>query len=208
MANGNQPTKWTQEMTKPLKFWLVLSIPHRGEPTTWWADNEPDFCDTVMESYADSGFVVWEQTTAAEMAANFGVSPAHSMEEFRVEGAVRIFDLAQQYGWDTPLYRADKYNNDDGAIYQPDEISLLDACIAAAAHDVSGFYLCRNPDEYHDVYAELTGPNAPRVGQCGPRVAAAALKKEAISLEWIADQESDFDDDSDDDDGVYFDDDE
>ena len=95
--------------------------------------------DDLRRAAANSndGLIYFEQTTARELLNNeLGLSPETLRNSDESDIAWHIA-LAEAYGWDTPLYRADYMRLDDNglAIYDPTPIDELDAVIAYANHD-------------------------------------------------------------------------
>jgi len=155
---------------------IILSVPHRGDPRTWIAYGVDDYIVRASRAYISS--TVYEQTTVAKLLECFGEDDLPE-----IAGGIQIASLAP----DTVLYRAD-YLCGAGE-YQVEAIDELEAIDAAEAHDVSGWYRVNNPAEYHDLIERLTGPQAPRIGQCGPLRAAWALRRAALNLGWIAENQ-------------------
>jgi len=93
----------------------IVEINEQNRAHAWFAFDEQDFIRKVRVDHGQQpGIVIHAQTTASQL-------PAESAAE----------TLATQYGWDTPLYRAD-YLLGRG-VYQIEAVSELRACLAAVA---------------------------------------------------------------------------
>lgn len=155
---------------------IALEVPHMGEPQAYYVADADSLLRQCLEHNAMRDGEVYEETTAAQLADSMGeITPA-------------IAALIERYGMATPLYRADFLNGTLAADYSEAfggvPIDIVDACTAYLAHDLSGFRLVTE-DTLADVLADLEGPNAPRIGKCGPVAAARTLRREAIEIGWI-----------------------
>ncbi len=92
-----------------------------------------------------------------------------------------IFDLAAAHGWDATLTQAGWLLGEGN--YSAEPVDELKAAIAFWQDDLSGFWLVQSRAEAIDLLARLTGPQAPRVGKCGPEAAADVLAR-AMRDEW------------------------
>ena len=156
--------------------WYVLKIPHRGEPTAFRCSGRDDFIARHYAADRSLGGSIYQKTTPRELASDFGSNEKTIADDIGDDPFLQeIADLAQAYGWDTPMYRAD-YTREEGE-YSPEPIDEVDAISAWASHDLSAWYLCRSEAEVLEALATLEGEHAPRVGQCGPIRAAAVLRK-------------------------------
>lgn len=184
--------------------WIALSVPHMREPAAWTGyglRGEHGFATGVDAVLAMHGRMIYETGTAADLAqASIGddwrdvIAAINDDDDMGFERLIR--DTIAAHGEAVTLYRADYLMGDE--TYQVEPIDELEAYIAAAGHDDSGFWLVTTPAEAAELYTHLTGPDAPRVGKCGPLRAAAALRRAAIRLGWMTDT-ADADDDEDDD---------
>jgi hypothetical protein len=89
----------------------IVEINEQHRACAWFAFDEADFIRKVQVDHGTQpDMLIYAQTTARQLAAEA---------------------LAAQYGWDTPLYRAD-YLLGQGA-YQTEPVSELRASLAAVA---------------------------------------------------------------------------
>ena len=156
--------------------YIALEVPHERAPRAYYVPSADSLLRQCLEHNAMRDGVVYEETTAAELADSMGeITPA-------------IAALIERHGMATPLYRADFLNGtheaDDSQAYAAAPVDIVEACTAYLAHDLSGFRLVTE-DTLADVLADLEGPNAPRIGKCGPVAAARALRREAKMTGWI-----------------------
>jgi hypothetical protein len=126
---------------------LVVEVPYANLVRGWTAKNEADFCEKVKERYESKhcGEPVIERITLREIAV-LSESNVDAPEEDNAYD-LRLFALAKEHGWDTPLYRSDFINDDPvfGPIPAP-KIDELKAYKAALRDVVSGPWF-RGPDE-------------------------------------------------------------
>lgn len=161
--------------------WITLSVPHRGNPTAATFYGQDDFLARhyAAADQARCGKCVYVKTTARELARDQGTTP-EDIAAFaaKIDDAflVEILTLGGKHGWDTPLYRAD-YLHAEGE-YGPEPTDEVEAVSAWAGDDLSAWYLCRTSAEVTELLERLE-VNGPRIGQCGPVAAAAALRREA-----------------------------
>jgi hypothetical protein len=112
----------------------VVEFPHQARPTAWFAFDGEDFARKVEAKRADDRTIFFVATPRQQLES-VGCAPDSPGARTEYAG---IFDLAERYGWDTILYRAD-YLLGEG-VYQAEPASELDACVAAIAH---GLRACR-----------------------------------------------------------------
>jgi hypothetical protein len=165
--------------------WIVLEVPHRGEPVSYSGFDQSDYLSATHRAAENSDGVVFERTTARELAENhYGLTADHSAQAFEGEGATSVYELGVKHGWDRPLYRADWL--EDPGKYVTHAVDEVDAAVAYNGHDLSYYSLITTPDECREMLEYLEGDRAPRIGQCGPVRAASVLQQRAILLGWIA----------------------
>lgn len=163
--------------------WIALEVPHQGEPTAWSGFGVEMYLSLTYRRAERCDRVIYERVTVRELASLSGLMADATLDDFNEVGEAWIFDLALAHGWDTPLYRSDfagRYGE-----YSPNPIDEVEAAEAYNAHDLSSYSLVTSADECRDLLARLTGPNAPRIGKCGPVCAAWALRREAEEIGWI-----------------------
>jgi hypothetical protein len=171
-------------MSEEFGEFIVLQVPHRGDPWCWSGYGRESYLRRVYASTRYSAYgIIYDRSTPAELAqCNYGLSREDPPEEYNEAEAGWLFELAQKYGWDTPIYCAAYLTGEDQ--YTTEPIDELDAVIACDSRDCSYYRLITSEEQFREIYRELTGPNAPRTGQCGPLVAADALRAAAEEIGW------------------------
>ena len=161
---------------------IALEVPHQGEPQAYWVPDADRLLHQCLEHNATRDGVVYEEVTAANLV------------EWAGEVTPDIAALIERHGEHAPLYRADFLNGtleDDAAgQYSAEPIDVVDACTAYLGDDLSGFHLVTRDIDVKGIELQwlldyLEGPNAPRIGKCGPVAAARALRREAEAIGWI-----------------------
>lgn len=104
----------------------VIEFPEQGRAKSWFAFDRQDFTRKIYVSDTRQESEIFDVITSRELLELMDATPE--------TGNVRsnfpaICDLADQYGWDKPLYRAD-YLLGEG-VFQPEEVTEIDACAAA-----------------------------------------------------------------------------
>ncbi|HEX5373885.1 MAG TPA: hypothetical protein VFW84_14255 [Aquabacterium sp.] len=105
---------------------FVVEVPHVGEAHAWFAFDGEDLLSKVVVGDALSAWEIYDTATARELFALVGEVPGSEQARDTVPGMCR---LADAYGLDTPLYRAD-YLLERGC-YQPEGVRIEAACEAA-----------------------------------------------------------------------------
>ncbi|HUL13680.1 MAG TPA: hypothetical protein VLU73_16135 [Methylococcaceae bacterium] len=108
----------------------VVEFPHQAHAYAWFAFEEQDFARKVQARHAGDR-TLFAAATPRQQLEKTGHTPDSPGARTEYAG---IFDLAEEYGWDTVLYRAD-YLLGEG-VYQAEPASEFDACVAAIAHDL------------------------------------------------------------------------
>lgn len=130
---------------------LVVEARYRDSVRGWTAKNEADFCEKVKARYESKhdGKPVIERITLREIAV-LSESNVDAPEEDN-EYDRRLFALAAEHGWDTPLYRSDFINDDPvfGPIPAP-KVDELKAYKAALGDVVSGLRFKLEGEEAED----------------------------------------------------------
>jgi hypothetical protein len=147
-------------------------------PLAWFAFDLEDFGRKVRAAKAAEGRTVFEALTPRGQLEEAGLDP-----ESPEARAVRpeTFALAEQYGWDTPLYRAD-YLLEPG-VWQAEPVSELDAYAAAVAE---GREACRV--YLSDQAAETALYRDPLYQGREGFYAHMALREQLIAMEAISDE--------------------
>lgn len=104
----------------------VVEFPEQGRARAWFAFDSRDFARKVYVSDARKEWEIFDVVSARELLELIDTAPE--------DGDVRdkfpaICALADQHGWDTPLYRAD-YLLGEGA-FQAGAVTETEACTAA-----------------------------------------------------------------------------
>ena len=104
----------------------VVEFPKQGRAHAWFAFEKQDLMRKIYVADKKKEWEIFDVVTARELLELPGKTPdtPNVRNEFPA-----ICSLADQYGWDTPLYRAD-YLLGDG-VFQLEAVSETDACVAA-----------------------------------------------------------------------------
>ena len=152
---------------------IVLSVPHRGEPSAYRIDAE-SFCRSVEDAAGERGQDAFYSTTPRQLLSDWsGATPESTPDEDADDGWIR--DLGAAHGWDTPIYRADAILGE--GVYTAEPVDRLAAAEAYEVSDLSALYVLKSETEARDLIARLLSEDAPRIGQCGPQRAAWALER-------------------------------
>ena len=135
----------------------ILAVPHRGEPSAYICSDRAEFISRMHTAALRSDGVMYMRTTPGELAESLGEMPPE------------LADLPR----DASVYRADwLLGSGDYTTKDPGE---YEAALAYAEHDLSAFYVAEGAVAARAVIIHLRLLQAPRIGQCGPVRAAAAL---------------------------------
>ena len=113
----------------------VVEVPPEGKARAWFAFEQKDLARKVNAAKKREGWAIFETATPRELLEVLGKT---SETRGAAEEHADIFKLADTYGWDAMLYRAD-YLLGQGR-YQTEPITEVDACFAAVKH---GLKTCR-----------------------------------------------------------------
>ena len=104
----------------------VVEFPEQGRAHAWFAFDKQDLMRKIYVADKKKEWEIFDVVTARELLELPGKTPdtPNVCDEFPA-----ICNLADQHGWDTPLYRAD-YLLGDG-VFQPTAVTETEACIAA-----------------------------------------------------------------------------
>lgn len=105
---------------------FVVEVPHQGEPQAWFAFDGDDFLCKVAASDELDEWAIHDVATPRELLDLVGIQPGSAEAATRCPG---ITAMADEYGLDTVLYRAD-YVHEPGS-YVPRRTTLEQACEAA-----------------------------------------------------------------------------
>ena len=158
---------------------ILVEVPHRGDPTAYICRDSADLARAAEYECGDGEW--YERTTVAEL---MDIDPdfdpvvySLACQDYPAAGNLRSLPGR------SVLYRADYYTGDAGH-YCLETIEQDNAAIACIGHDLSSLRVV-DQDGLMEELAYLEGPNAPRIGQCGPWVAAQALRRQAIKEGWL-----------------------
>jgi hypothetical protein len=156
---------------------LTVEIPHAGKPHCWFAFDEDDFIRKVNVSHGDVTGVIFSVNTPRELLAAHGLIPdAVGLRDTQPE----ILALGSEYGWDTPLYRAD-YLLAPG-LYQADEVLEFVAHVGVLANTLKACRIYRDEEQAMDALYK----DALYAGKEG-FYAHMALREQLIALEVMSD---------------------
>lgn len=104
----------------------VVEVPAQGHAHAWFAFDDDDLLRKVAAGDGRAAHEIWDSASARELLDLFDETPLSDGVAQRFPG---IHALAEEFGWDTPLFRAD-YLQPPG-LYAPQPVRLVDACRAA-----------------------------------------------------------------------------
>jgi hypothetical protein len=105
---------------------FVVEVPHDGHPHAWFAYEGEDLLSKVAAEDTLQEWEIFDQTSARELFDMVDMAPEAPEAAQAFPG---IHRLAEEYGLDTPLYRADHLI--DRGCYQPEAVTIEAACEAA-----------------------------------------------------------------------------
>ena len=155
----------------------VVEVPAEGKARVWFAFDEEDLARKVYASKQREAWVIFESATPRQSLEAHGKMPA---TQGAAEEHADIFKLADAYGWDVVLYRAD-YLLGHGR-YQTEPVAEVAACLAAVKHDLK---TCRIYPSDEVAATELY--RDPLFGGREGFVAHMALREQLIAMEVISD---------------------
>lgn len=157
---------------------FVVEVPPQAAAHAWFAFDEGDLLRKVASADAKAEHEIWDQASARELLDLFDLQPDSPDVAASHPG---LFALGVEFGWDTPLFRAD-YLQPPG-LYAPEPVRLIDACRAAlrARGGEWRFY----EGEQHALIA-VDKPDALYDREGGWR-ARWALRQQLIAVEALAD---------------------
>ena len=155
---------------------FILAVPHRRPPSAYICSDRADFISRMYEAAARSEGEVYTRTT---IASELDVCD-YTLADAQAESAAgadpdSLCGLAARLPPETVIYRADWIMGP--GLYSTEDPGAFEAAVAYAGHDESAFYVCEGLPEAKTLLKTLRGPNAPRIGQCGPLRAADALAR-------------------------------
>lgn len=156
----------------------VVQASPEGHAHAWFAFDDDDLLRKVAAGDGKAAHEIWDSASARELLELFDETPLSDGVALRFPG---IHALGEEFGWDTPLFRAD-YLQPPG-LYAPQPVRVVDACRAAlrARGGESRFY----EGEQHALIA-VDKPDALYDRPGGWR-ARWALRQQLIAVEALAD---------------------
>jgi hypothetical protein len=156
----------------------VVEAPPQGNAHAWFAFDGGDLLRKVAADDAKAAHEIWDSASARELLELFDESPRNPGVDERYPG---IHGLGIEFGWETPLFRAD-YLQEPG-LYAAEPVRLIDACRAAlrARGGEWRFY----EGEQHALIA-VDKPDA-LYDRAGGWRARWALRQQLIAVEALAD---------------------
>lgn len=151
----------------------VVEFPEEGHAKSWFAFDRQDFARKVYVSDKRKEWEIFDVATARELLELMGSSP--EADDVRKKFPA-ICSLADQHGWDTPLYRAD-YLLGEG-VFQTEAVSEIDACAAALSSRVK---TCRI--YWSDTQATAALESDPVFDSRGGYREREALREQLVALE-------------------------
>ncbi|MBY0578069.1 MAG: hypothetical protein K2P57_03385 [Burkholderiales bacterium] len=145
----------------------VVEFPEQGRAKAWFAFERQDFARKIYASDSMQEWEIFDVVTPRELLELV----EDTADEAR---STAIRSLAGQYGWDTPLYRAD-YLLGPG-VFQTSAVSETDACVAALESRVK---TCRI--YWSDTQATAALENDPVFDD--DYLAREALREQLVALE-------------------------
>lgn len=151
----------------------VVEFPHQGTAGAWFAFDADDFSRKVYAGDALAPYQIHDVVTPRELLDMVDKTPddAGVRDEFPA-----ICGLADQHGWDTPLYRAD-YLLGEGVL-RTEPVSETDACIAALKQRLRNFRIY-----WEDAAAMAALDEDPIFASRDGMYAHQALREQLIALE-------------------------
>jgi hypothetical protein len=165
---------------------FVVEVPHVGEAHAWFAFDGEDLLSKVVVNDPLQSWEVYDTTTARELLSMVGETPGTPQARSAFPGICR---LADEYGLDTVLYRAD-YLLERGC-YQPQAVTLEAACEAAlkarVASQEQGGTLSALRIYWNETEAVLASESEdPLFSAQGGWRALHALREQLLSLDVVA----------------------
>lgn len=164
---------------------FVVEVPHVGDAHCWFAFDDEDLHRKVMVDDPLQPWEVYDAISARELFALVGEVPGSEQARKAVPGMCR---LADEYGLDTVLYRADHLQ--PRGCYQPELVTLKAACEAALKARVSA----ESPDKglkdlrilWTEEEAVLASENEPFFTAREGWRALHALREQLLALDVLA----------------------
>jgi len=151
----------------------VIEFPEQGRAHAWFAFEKQDFIRKIYAADERKEWEIFDVVTARELLDMSDMTPDTMgvRNEFPA-----ICNLADRYGWDTPLYRADDLLGN--GVFQTEAVSEIDACVAALgnrARDIKIYW--------SDTQATAALENDPLFQSKAGYWARDALREQLVALE-------------------------
>jgi hypothetical protein len=104
----------------------VVEVPEQGEARAWFAFDEGDLLRKVAAGDPLAPHEIWDSASPSELLDLFDERPDSAGVAERYPA---IHQLGVEFGWETPLFRAD-YLQEPG-LFAAEPTRLVDACRAA-----------------------------------------------------------------------------
>lgn len=106
----------------------IVEFPQQGRAHAWFAFDKQDLMRKIYVSDTRTECEIFDVVTARELLELLDqtVDSPSVRDEFPA-----ICSLGDEYGWDTPLYRADYLLG--AGVFQTEAVTETDACVAALA---------------------------------------------------------------------------
>lgn len=105
---------------------FVVEVPHVGDAHAWFAFDGEDLLSKVVIDDPLQSWEIYDTTTVRELFSMVGEVPDSAQARSAFPGMCR---LADEFGLDTPLYRADHLIG--RGCYQPEAVRMEAACASA-----------------------------------------------------------------------------
>jgi len=155
----------------------VVEVPSEGKARAWFAFDEEDLARKVYASKQRDAWAIFESSTPRQSLGIHGKLPE---TRGAAEEHADIFKLADAYGWDAVLYRADYLLGHER--YQTEPVAELDACFAAIKHDLKSCRIYMS-----DEVASTELYRDPLYSGREGFIAHMALREQLIAMEVISD---------------------
>ena len=160
---------------------IIVDVPHRGDPVAWTCHSPDDLYRAADRSWPGRCRDWYSVSNAIGLLANMdGMWEAGDCPVLVEIGGGHVANL-QSLALDTLVYRADHLLGD--GVYTLEMPDREEAALACLRSDLSSLIVV-GKHEVNDEIRILTGPDAPRIGQCGPIAVAIALAAAAGKLGW------------------------
>ncbi|MDF1484092.1 hypothetical protein PY257_02655 [Ramlibacter sp. H39-3-26] len=156
----------------------VVELPEQGDPRAWFAYDDEDFARKVAASDPLQAWEIHDRLTARDLLDANGAAPDDPAARGRFPA---ICALADEHGWDTPLYRADHLLG--RGVLRVELVSEREALTAALSVRAGGRCIYWSD---RDAIGAFEGAD-PRIAGKAHWRARRALYEQLVALEVLAD---------------------